>query len=135
MRFKARISNENVSLLFGMTSALEKIGQTTVIHLDEGYMRLAVVTESPDTPKVFAELGRDSIFEDYRIESQSDNCIFFEIELDLLSRALSSGKNAPSCYLKLVKRGARPCLCLETRAAEVEILHDIPIKIMRASGI
>ena len=134
MRFKAKISNENVGLLFGVTSALEKIGQTTAMYLDVDCVRLVVITESPDTPKVFAELHKDYIFEDYRIESMSDNCIFFEIELDLLSRALSSGKSAPLCHLKLVKRGTRPCLCLETRASEAEILHDIPIKIMRSSG-
>jgi HUS1 checkpoint protein len=135
MRFKARITNENLGLLFGVTSTLERIGQTTALYLDQEFVRLAVMTESPDTPKVYAELRADAVFQDYRIESQSDNTIFFEIELDLLSRALSSGKNAPVCNIKLVKRGLKPCLCLETRALEVEIVHDIPIKIMRASEI
>jgi hypothetical protein len=135
MRFKARISNENISLLTGVTSVLERIGQTTAIYLDEQFVRLAVITESPDTPKVYAELRADVLFADYRIESQSSNSIFFEIELDLLTRALSSGKTAPMCCLKLVKRGLRPCLCMETRASEVEIVHDIPIKLLRASDI
>ena len=135
MRFKANINNENLGLLFGVISALERIGQTTAMYLDQEFLRLVVITESPDTPKVYAELRADAVFQDYRIESQSDNTIFFEIELDLLSRALSSGKNAPHCYLKLVKRGLRPCLCLETRALEVDVVHDIPIKIMRASEI
>ena len=135
MRFKASLSNECVAMLHGVTASLERIGQTTAMYLDEEAIRLSVITESPDIPKVYAELNKNVLFQDYRIESNSSNCIFFEIELDLLSRALSSGKNAPRCNLKLAKRGQRPCLCLETRAAEVEIVHDIPIKIMRASEI
>lgn len=122
-------------MLHGVTASLERIGQTTAMYLDEDFVRLSVITESPDIPKVYAELNKNVLFQEYRIESQSSNCIFFEIELDLLSRALSSGKNAPQCYLKLVKRGQRPCLCLETRASEADIVHDIPVKIMRATEI
>ena len=135
MRFKAKITSEFVCVLHGVTAALERVGQTAAMYLDEDFIRLSVSTESPDTTKVFAELNKSVLFEEYRIESQSENTILFEIELDLLSRALSSGKNAHICYLKLAKRGQRPCFCLETKASEVEIVHDIPVKIVRASDI
>ncbi len=115
MRFRAIISNENLVTLVGVTSAMEKIGSATAVYLDEDFFRLSIINQSPDSPKVYSELRKDTLFTEYRIESQSNNTILFEIELDLLTRALTSGKNAAYCYLKLIKRGNKPCLCFETR--------------------
>jgi hypothetical protein len=35
----------------------------------------------------------------------------------------------------MVKRGSLPCLCLETRAIDLNVQHDIPIKVLKASNI
>ena len=135
MRFKARIVTENLNILIGVSQACEKIGKRACIFLDQWHMRVAVIEESIDAPKVFVELSQETVFSEYRIESQSQNQIMFEIELDLLSRALSSGKNAPMCDLKLVKRGLLPHLCLDCKALDVAVQHDIPIRVMKASTI
>ena len=44
-------------------------------------MRLAVITDNPDQPRVYSELQQENVFIEYRIESQSDNTILFEIDL------------------------------------------------------
>ena len=153
MRFKARLMKDNLLIFTSALHMLEKAGTTAVVFLNEENVRLAVVTESPDSPKVFSEFKQENIFFDYRIESQSSNSILIEIEIDLFLQALSSGKHAPQCLLKLVKRGAKPFLCFESRVGVVDlftihkvhhymhcvsqaqetmmvaVLHDIPITV------
>lgn len=106
---------DNLLVFASVLHMLERVGTTAVVFLDEDNVRLAVVTESPDSPRVFSEFKQENIFFDYRIESQNSNSILFEIEIDLLLQALSSGKQAPQCLLKLVKRGPKPHLCFESR--------------------
>eukprot|EP01036_Dinobryon_divergens_P000366 gene366-452_t len=138
MRFRARLSQENVNILIGISNLMERIGKTAVVYLTAEFFRIAVVTDDPDTPKLFSELKQENMFLDYRIESQSDNTILFEIGLNHFSRALLSGRNASICLLKLVKRDSKPNLCIETRSLEalvVDIVHDLPIKILKPSDI
>ena len=73
------------------------------------------------------------IFEDWRIESQSDNCILIELSLPNLLDALQAAKNAPQCHMKLTKRNGNPVLCVETRMLDVDVVHDIKINVMHAS--
>jgi hypothetical protein len=115
MRFKARLMKDNLLVFASVLNMLERVGTTAVVFLNEENIRLAVVTESPDSPKVFSEFKQENLFFDYRIESQNSNSILFEIEIDLLLQALASGKHAPQCLLKLVKRGPKPFLCFESR--------------------
>jgi hypothetical protein len=115
MRFKARLMKDNLLVLSSVLSMLERVGTTAVVYLNPENIRLAVVTESPDSPKIFSEFKQENIFFDYRIESQNSNSILFEIEIALLLQALASGKHAPQCLLKLVKRGPKPFLCFESR--------------------
>ena len=117
-----------------MFGSCEKIGKTASIFLDTEFMRIAVIGDA-DAPRVFTEIKCATIFSEYRIESQSGNQILFEIDLDLFSRALTSGRHAQVCDLKMVKRGSLPCLCLETRAVDLHVQHDIPIKVLRAANI
>jgi len=81
----------------------------------------------------YTELNQTELFMEWRIESQSDNCILFEIALQNFLDALNSAKKAPQCQLKLTKRKGQPVLCVETRAMDVDVVHDIPVNVMRAS--
>eukprot|EP00602_Paraphysomonas_sp_CaronLab_P001755 CAMPEP_0185037824 /NCGR_PEP_ID=MMETSP1103-20130426/32750_1 /TAXON_ID=36769 /ORGANISM="Paraphysomonas bandaiensis, Strain Caron Lab Isolate" /LENGTH=273 /DNA_ID=CAMNT_0027575983 /DNA_START=39 /DNA_END=860 /DNA_ORIENTATION=+ len=127
---------ENLMTFSSVLGVLERISSVGVVYLNEECIRVSVVTESPDTPKVFCELNHQSLFFEYRIESQSSNAILIEVEMDLLLRALASGKQVPQCQLKLVKRGARPFLCFESKAqGAIDITHDIPIRVLKPSDI
>lgn len=138
MRFRARISKESILVLQGVISQLHRIGDIAVIFLSAECVRLAVVSESVDNPRCYSELQANVLFEDYRIESQISNTILFEIGIENLSRALSSGKNAANCLIKLVKRGVRPCLSFETQSLEalnLNVTHDIPIRLLPSTDI
>eukprot|EP00968_Pinguiococcus_pyrenoidosus_P023369 scaffold3726_cov270-Pinguiococcus_pyrenoidosus.AAC.9 len=139
MRFKAVLYQEKLMVAEGVIQALEKAGggttPTVLLHLSEEGLKLALPTNKSEDAQVFAELQQDVLFSEYRIESQSENCILLEAGLANLGRALRSGRTAPLCQLKLTKRGGQPCLCLETRALEVDVTHDIPVKVLKASEI
>jgi DNA polymerase III epsilon subunit-like protein len=50
------------------------------------------------------------IFEDYFIESQNNNMIGFEINLEHLHRALKSAQTAEDISIKLTKKNGHPML-------------------------
>lgn len=139
MRFKARIGKENLIALHSVISSLERIGLRAALHLSPESIKISVIANAIDDPRCFCEVSSDKMFHDYRIESQSDNSILFEIGLDLLSIALKSGLSADICQLKLVKRGSKPCLCFEAQASHtatiLDVKHDIPIRVQKASDI
>lgn len=139
MKFRAKLSKEFLLVLHGITTTLEKVSENVAVLLNEDAVRLAVIPESLETPRCYAELKANILFMDYKIESQSENTILFEVGLSQLSKALASGKYSSQCQIKLVKRDNKPCLCVETKANEsvmsVDVLHDIPIRVLKPSEV
>lgn len=139
MKFKARITKDNLVVLLGVIQTFEKIAGNATVYLDETSVRISLLSELLDAPKCFAELNAQDLFDEYRIESLSSNTIFFEVSLIQLSRALASGKVASNSLLKLAKRENRPCLCFETKADEsilgVDVVHNIPLKLMKSTDV
>mmetsp|Transcript_24923 Transcript_24923/g.34158 ORF Transcript_24923/g.34158 Transcript_24923/m.34158 type:complete len:280 (-) Transcript_24923:433-1272(-) len=133
MRFKARLTNDKLGIFQGVITTLDKIGKRSVVHLSEETIKFTVIESKVDDVRAFAELNVQGLFMEWRIESQSDNCILIEVGFQNLLDALNSARRAPQCQIKLTKRSGQPCLCLETRALEVEVVHDIPVTLMRAS--
>ncbi|KAJ1440868.1 checkpoint protein Hus1/Mec3 [Ochromonadaceae sp. CCMP2298] len=139
MKFRAKISKENLVALHSIVLTLERLASTAAIFLNEESVRISLISESIDAPRCYAELSAHNLFLEYRIESQSSNTILFEIVLAQLSKALASGKVASQSQLKLVKRDNVACLCFETKADEsimaVDVCHDIPIKLMKSTEV
>lgn len=138
MRFKAKVSQDNLNILSGVIGLFEKNGKMAIVFLTEDCFRITVVNDNPDSPKLFSEIRQEAVFMEYRIESQTDNKILFEISISNLSRAFFSGRNAALCNMKLVRREATPCLCFETRALEalvVDVTHDIPVRVLSPNDI
>ena len=138
MKFKAQLDIEGAKMFHGIAVTLEKISTTASIFLNTDCIRIAVITENTDTPRCYSEILPEELFKDYRIESRSGNQILFEISLEHLAKALSSGTHSQHSQLKLVKRGATPCLCFEARechSLEAGLNHDIPIKLLTPSDI
>jgi len=135
MRFKAKLSNEKLGVFQGVAATLEKIGPLGVVHLSDTSIQLCIRNDSGqgDDVLAFSALEQKELFHDWRIESQSGNCILLQLTLQNLLDALHSARNAPQCQLKLTKRNGQAALCLETRALEVDVIHDIPVTVMRAS--
>lgn len=139
MKFRAKLTKDSLITLYNVILTFERIASCATIYLDEDTVRISLLSESIDAPKCFAEINAKNLFSEYRIESQSENTILFEIYLNQLSRALASGKVASQSQLKLVKRDGRPCLCFETKADEsilsVDVYHDIPLKLMKSTEV
>lgn len=139
MKFRAKLSKESVAVLHGLLSTMEKIAETAAFFLSEDSLKIALVTDSLDSPRCFAEIRTSLLFVDYKIESQTGNTILFEIGLNQFAKALASAKYAALCQLKLVKRDNKPCLCFETTAHDsvvsVNIVHDLPIRVMKVTEL
>lgn len=134
MRFKARLDNSHLQHFQGVLSTLEKICSKCVVHLSEDHIRFAGLKDQKSEDVMpYSDLNQKELFLEWRIESQSGNCILFELSIKNFLDALDSAKKAPQCQLKLTKRHSQPVLCVETRAMEVDVVHDIPIVVMRAS--
>ena len=138
MKFRAKLTKDSVTVLIGICQTISKLCANTVILLTDSFIRIAAVPESLSSSRCFSELLVDSVFEDYKIESLTVNTILFELNSDLLSKALASGKHSPICQLKLVKRDSKPFLCFEAQTVEgiyIDVVHDIPITLMKPSDI
>ena len=136
MRFKSRLHKTKLHYLTASISISRAIDSRAAIFLDNEYMRWSLLnTALENKPQTFIELQKDEIFEEYRIESKSNNQILFEIDLNLLDVALRSGKMSHQVDLKLVKRDTIACLCVEIHNIGNIINHDIPIKVCRADSI
>ncbi|CAM9316710.1 unnamed protein product [Chrysoparadoxa australica] len=134
MRFKARIGVEQLGVFSGVITVLEKVGSTCIMHISKNHIKFTVPT-GPDELQAFSEINQKIMFTEYRFDSKSKHGILLEVNLGLLSRALASGKkHAAAPQMKLAKRAGLACLCVEVRAQEVAVKHDIPVKIMDAAG-
>ena len=139
MRFKAKITRDQGHMLHQATSSLERIAKGAILHLSKDAFKMSMIVNSPDVLRGFAELDTKVIFQELRIESQSDNAILLKIDnLHLLTYALSSVKRATGiCQIKLVKRGDRPNLCIEARTdggmdevGSESVTQNVPIKVL-----
>ena len=144
MRFKAKITRDQGQMLHQVTSSLERIAKGAVLHLSRDAIKVSMVVNSPDVLRGFAELDAKVIFQELRIESQSDNAILLRIDnLHLLTYALASVKRATGiCQIKLVKRGDRPNLCIEAKTdggidemGSESVTQNVPIKVLPVEEI
>eukprot|EP01038_Epipyxis_sp_PR26KG_P014576 gene14576-19575_t len=150
MKFRSKISKDLLTIFQGIIITLGRISDRGIIYLDERSVRISPASSTSssihigngdiETIKCFCELNAAVLFVNYRIESQSNNSILFEISFNQLAKALQSGRSSSFCYLKLVKRNNQPCLSFETKANEsiacsMDVVHDIPIKLMKSDDI
>ena len=97
MRFKAKLSTEQVSLLHSIITPISKLQDShgnnrAVLYLDPDFLRLSTKNNHHGIT-CFAELlasKGDGIFLDHRIESAADNVIVMEVDLASFKLALSS---------------------------------------------
>ncbi|KAG7336605.1 checkpoint protein Hus1/Mec3 [Nitzschia inconspicua] len=112
MRFKAKLTNDQLSVFHGVISPMSKLhdpmaaaattttassssfwlssspsSRVAVIYLDEEYLRISC--KSFDMT-CFAELSQKELFLEHRIESAADNVIVLQVDLQLLKVALQS---------------------------------------------
>jgi len=141
MRFKAELPRESHSIFYGVVQRLEKMESAgvprskrrAVLMLSPQGVNMALVATTDDV-LAFAELSPD-IFRDFRVQSAAEDCILVSLALAHLSRALASGRDAPSTLLKLAKRDGAPCVVVTVEKLDLTLRSDIPVRLMRAGDL
>lgn len=138
MRFRATLERDALLLLLNTATSMAKVNDEAVLYLTEEELRISLTNNSIDSVRCFCEIQTDQIFNDYRINSLSNNSLLLQLNLDNFSKALNSGKNAAICLLKLVKHNNLPFICFEAKASgglTVDVTHNIPVTVMKAADI
>ncbi|KAI5806626.1 checkpoint protein Hus1/Mec3 [Peziza echinospora] len=140
MRFKTSI--KNISTFTKLTSSLSSLGKVAWMRLDPTEIRFTII---PD------QGTQDTLFEDYRIASASENVINLELPLDTLHRALRSCASASDASIRLTKRASdhAPVLCLTittvTAASRLSapvmasgnttVTQEVPVRVLSAASV
>jgi HUS1 checkpoint protein len=161
MRFKAKLQNEQVHLLYSLIGPISRLTSVAVLYLDPNHVRLSTRDSCGDGIACFTELTTtNGIFLSHRVESAANNAIVFEIDLTQWRTALHSvlggsseqqrrngrgdddslpmGPVSSITTFKLAKRnGGMPCLCIDASCSPlgVDVHHAIPVRIMPAKDM
>lgn len=132
MRFKTRLNVDQIPHFLRIMQGLDKIERRCVLHLcasDVNLVRIVIQADHMGSVAAFANLKRSEWFESYRIESQNENQIGLEMDMQNLLRALRSAAAADEIVVKLAKKGV-PVLAFEIRTPLGPILQDIPVVVL-----
>ena len=93
MRFKAKLLNDQLSLLHAIIAPISKLQDAhrhyAVLYLDEEYVRISF-KNSDSSITCFVELSQKDLFVEHRIESAADNVIVCQVDLVSFKLALQS---------------------------------------------
>lgn len=134
MRFKTRLRTDRVNQLVRICQVLERVDRTCVLHLcgsHDEFVRLVLYADATASLACFTALRKNDWFESYRIESQNENQIGLELDMNNLMRALRSASAADHIVVKLTKKGV-PVLTFEISTPLGPILQDIPVVVLSA---
>eukprot|EP01132_Coremiostelium_polycephalum_P003164 gene3164-3962_t len=114
-----------------------KINTECICHLSPKKIRFIIQGDLEDGMQVWCELMADAFFENYLIESISNNEIQFQIQLELLRRVLQSGINSNDIVVRLVKKGNLPFLhfIIKNTTTTVVLFQDVPIVLLTAQQL
>ncbi|ESR40563.1 Checkpoint protein [Citrus sinensis] len=145
MKFKAFLTENGVNLLEKrFLPALDKMGKVCHLFLTREKAYFLHNLLSGEGIQCVAQFHRETLFDDYRISSQNEDCIAFAIDISLLQRAVRSsvsicseigaaGSTANHLQIKLVKKlppnctQAMPFLTFETKGYKSAVIQDVPI--------
>ncbi|KAI8923330.1 checkpoint protein Hus1/Mec3 [Entophlyctis helioformis] len=134
MRMRANIVNPTMLIKLGQT--LERLHKQWIFHMAPDRLRFTVSRADFQTgTQVWAQLGTDALFEEFRIESASDNQIWLELNGDHLLRALRSGQKASQVVMRLTKKDNLPVLSFtitnQSRQGKMIVLvQDVPVRVI-----
>ncbi|KAL5525912.1 hypothetical protein ACEPAG_7250 [Sanghuangporus baumii] len=104
MRFRTNI--EHVQTFQRIIQAIEKLQKRCIVRLAETEMHIICNEETEDGVQ-------DSLFSDYRIQSNANNQISLGVSPEALSQALRSAASSSDVVMKLTKKHAHAVLTFE----------------------
>lgn len=133
MRFRTTLVDINT--LVRIVQTIQKVSPRCIIRLEPDDVRF-ICTAEADGVQIWSQLKVSSFFGEYRVESNFNNQINFEVATDMLLRALKSASNAVDVLMRLAKRGKDPLLSFAIANAShsgsrLEIVQDVLIQVYR----
>jgi HUS1 checkpoint protein len=134
MKFKATLYN--VAHLHHIFQCLEKVSKLCILHLHRESIGFIVKSDAKDGIEVWGKVKCDTLFNDFRIESKTDNNIYMELSLKNMLQVLS---NCARIVMKLSKKDNQiyltcdtsPTRSYQSSASEsISIIKDIPVRIL-----
>ncbi|KAF9223304.1 cell cycle checkpoint [Gyrodon lividus] len=155
MRFRATV--ENVPIFFRIIQAVEKLQKKCIIKFTENEMHIICNDDANEGGiQVWSVVKVDSIFTNYRIQSNAENKITVTLSTEALLSALRSSSSSASSssvaaailptydadelVMKLAKKNDQAVLSFEMfgvsrTGRKVRVAHDVRIDVMRPSEV
>eukprot|EP00002_Diphylleia_rotans_P016854 TRINITY_DN3273_c0_g1_i4.p1 TRINITY_DN3273_c0_g1~~TRINITY_DN3273_c0_g1_i4.p1 ORF type:complete len:188 (-),score=39.69 TRINITY_DN3273_c0_g1_i4:160-723(-) len=131
MRFRASITN--CDFFLRVVQTVMKTGKSSVLLLNPTEIKFILTGDAADGVQVWSCLGVNTIFDNYKIESLSNNEISMELNLENLEKALRSGAQAQNIIVKLSKKGGAPYLSfsIEIRGMRsMAVMQEVPVVVL-----
>lgn len=142
MRFKAKLTNEQLSVFHAVIAPMSKLqgggdpsslsysrslnprinhrASNAVVYLDEDYVRISCKTH--DTITCFAELSQQQLFWEHRIESAANNVIVLQVDLQSFQIALQSVMKSSSSSINNSSFGGNSSSMMEQQQQQQPIV-------------
>ncbi|KIJ62874.1 hypothetical protein HYDPIDRAFT_30017 [Hydnomerulius pinastri MD-312] len=155
MRFRATV--ENVPIFFRIIQAVEKLQKKCIIKFTENEMHIICNDDANEGGiQVWSVVKVDSVFTNYRIQSNADNKITVSLSTEALLSALRSSSSSASSssiaaailptydadelVIKLAKKNDQAVLSFEMfgvsrTGRKVRVAHDVRIDVMRPTEV
>ncbi|KAJ8468281.1 hypothetical protein ONZ45_g17296 [Pleurotus djamor] len=143
MRFKTLISNSQT--FYRVVQSVEKLQKKCIVKFAPTEMRIICNHDANEGGiQVWSVIKVDSVFTDYRIQSNADNEITMLLSVEALMAALKSAATSESAVsleegeviLKLAKKNDQAVLCFEINGTsrfgkQMRVSHDVKIEVMK----
>ncbi|CAE6510907.1 unnamed protein product [Rhizoctonia solani] len=138
MRFRACI--DEVSTLSKIVQTMEKLSKRCIFKMNETTVQIICLGETDVGVQIWSKIPVDSMFSDYRIQSNANNMISLEVSTEPLSQALRSASAAQDVIVKLAKKNDQPVFSFEAQTESRQgkkmlVTHDVRITVMKAADI
>ncbi|KAH7341287.1 cell cycle checkpoint [Rhizoctonia solani] len=138
MRFRACI--DEVSTLSKIVQTMERLSKRCIFKMNETTVQIICLGETDVGVQIWSKIPVDSMFSDYRIQSNANNMISLEVSTEPLSQALRSASAAQDVIVKLAKKNDQPVFSFEAQTESRQgkkmlVTHDVRITVMKATEI
>ncbi|ESR40574.1 hypothetical protein CICLE_v10026188mg [Citrus x clementina] len=121
MKFKAFLTENEVNLLEKrFLPALDKMGKVCHLFLTREKAYFLHNLLSGKGIQCVAQFHKETLFDDYCISSQNEDCIAFAVDISLLQCAVRSS-------VSICSEVAMPFLTFETKGYKSAVIQDVPI--------
>ncbi|KIJ52433.1 hypothetical protein M422DRAFT_156646 [Sphaerobolus stellatus SS14] len=138
MRFRAGI--ENAITFQRIIQTVERLSKVCLLKFSPTHMRIICDKPGDGGIQVWSIIKVETLFTDYRIQSNSDDEITLRIGSEPLSQALKSASASPEVVMKLAKKNDLAVLSFEITVQtrqnkKVQVTQDVKIEVMRPQDV